>query len=309
MTYARLTSIVRRGGAVGAALSSLLSLPSFLRLLSSIFWIPPVLKAKDAGMTAAALAGGLARRMMGAAALVLAGGARGSGRAAGWLFWIPPVLKARDAGMTVAALALLGVGALSALPLAPAQAQQAQPLPEISVSAVRKQVIEGETIEFTLAADPALAAPVTLRYRVEQPQGADVLVGDAGRALISEGRRELALPAGFGSGVLSVRTAQDQVPEGNASVTLTILYGIGYAAAPGARNARTLVLDDDSRPLIIVRNATETVEGGQSVFPVALYDPDANQASVALSLTTTTPPLPAVGQPLYARLALSHARV
>ena len=120
----------------------------------------------------------------------------------------------------------------------PAHAQGSpQTLPEISVSATQEFVIEGEVIEFRLAAEPALPAPVTLRYRVAQSVGGDVLAAAEMRA------SEVSLPAGYTGGVLSIRTAQDQAPEGNAIVTLTLLPGAGYAMRPTA----TPIFEQDRR--------------------------------------------------------------
>ena len=103
--------------------------------------------------------------------------------------------------MTVALACLLAL----APPAAHAQGSS-QTLPEISVSATQEFVVEGEVIEFRLAAEPALSAPVTLRYRVAQSVGGDVLAAAEMRA------SEVSLPAGYTGGVLSIRTAQDQAP-------------------------------------------------------------------------------------------------
>ncbi|MCY4104361.1 MAG: hypothetical protein OXG55_14040 [bacterium] len=118
----------------------------------------------------------------------------------------------------------------------PAPAPAAPAAPEITVAA-GPAITEGAAASFTVTADPAPAAPLTVAVTVIES-------GDFGAAA---GPATVTIPAG-GSAAHAVATAGDSTDEPDGSLTLTVNPGRGYAVSPGRPAATVAVSDDDDPP-------------------------------------------------------------
>ena len=108
------------------------------------------------------------------------------------------------------------------------------PTPVVSVSG-GSGVTEGGSATFTLTANPAPAASLTVNVSVAQS-------GDYG---VTTGSKTVTIPTG-GSATLSVATAGDSVDEDDGSVTVSVSGGTGYTV--GSTSAATVSVSDDDDP-------------------------------------------------------------
>ncbi len=108
--------------------------------------------------------------------------------------------------------------------------------PEISISS-GPGITEGETARFTITADPAPTAPLTLLVSVDQ-------TGDLG---LHPGAQGVTIPIS-GSVTLTVRTYNDQTVESDSSVFVSINRGNGYTVSSTHSAAFVAVSDDDLPP-------------------------------------------------------------
>ena len=133
-------------------------------------------------------------------------------------------------------------------------------VPEVNISGATSGE-EGQDVTFTLSADPAPSAPLTVKVTVTAG-------GDFG---VSTGSRTVTIPTS-GSATLTVGTSDDDADEPNGSVTLTLNAGDGYTV--GALSADTApVLDNDDAPLVVepeisVTAGSGVTEGGSASFTV-----------------------------------------
>ena len=139
------------------------------------------------------------------------------------------------------------------------------PDPEVSITA-GSGVTEGGDAVFTLTADPAPAAPLTV----------DVTVAQAGDFGVSPGSQTVTIPA-TGTATLTVATTNDSTDEADGSVAVTVDSGAGYTVSATAAAATVAVADDDdpppepvnAAPSLSISDAT-AAEGGTAVFTVTL---------------------------------------
>ena len=140
-------------------------------------------------------------------------------------------------------------------------------VPVVSVTA-GGGIAEGGDAGFTITADPAPSAPLTVTVTVAQS-------GDFGAAT---GSRSVTVPAS-GSVALTVATAGDGIDEADGSVTVTVDAGTGYAVSSTAGTASVAVADDDDPapppppppvdPEVSVTAGGGVTEGGDAAFTVA----------------------------------------
>ncbi len=135
-------------------------------------------------------------------------------------------------------------------------------VPEVSVSG-GAGITEGGSAIFTLTADPAPHAPLTVTVTVSQN-------GSFG---VTPGTRTITIPR-TGSATLTVATTDDSTDEANGSVTAAISNGAGYVVSGTAISAAVAVADDDPTPVnttptLTISDATGT-EGSSLVFTVNL---------------------------------------
>ncbi|WP_420608745.1 PEP/pyruvate-binding domain-containing protein [Candidatus Poriferisodalis sp.] len=145
--------------------------------------------------------------------------------------------------------------------------------PEVSITA-GGGVTEGGDATFTVTADPAPTAALTVDVTVAQ-------VGDFG---VSPGSRTVTVPTG-GSVTLTVATANDTADEADGSVTATVSAGSGYTISATAGTATVAVADDDDPPEVTVTAGGGVTEGGDAVFTVTA-DP-APSAALTVEVTVS----------------------
>ena len=134
--------------------------------------------------------------------------------------------------------------------------------PEVTVTA-GGAVTEGAGAVFTVAAEPAPDAPLSVNVTVGQD-------GDFGA---STGSRTVTVGTG-GTATLTVATVDDDADERDGSLSVTVDSGDGYTVSSGHASATVNVADDDDPPPIVVPEVTVTAggavtEGAGAVFTVA----------------------------------------
>ncbi len=136
--------------------------------------------------------------------------------------------------------------------------------PEISITA-GSGVTEGGDAVFTVTADPAPTAALTVEVTVAQ-------VGDFGAAT---GSRTVTVPT-TGSVTLTVATTDDSTDEADGSITVTINGGAGYSVSAIAGTATVAVADDDdpappppADPEVSITAGGGVTEGGDAMFTVS----------------------------------------
>ena len=136
--------------------------------------------------------------------------------------------------------------------------------PEISITA-GADVAEGGSAAFTVIADPAPSAALTVTVSVAQ-------TGDFGAAT---GSRQVIIPTS-GTAALAVATTDDAADEADGSVTATINTGSGYTVSTTAGAASVAVADDDDPPPpppvvdpeVSITAGAGVTEGGDATFTI-----------------------------------------
>ncbi len=159
------------------------------------------------------------------------------------------------------------------------------PPPTVSIAAKAASVTEGGAAAFTLTADRAPDADLTVTLSVAETGGGDhVAAADEGpaTAVIAKGKTEA---------VFSVATVDDDVDEPDGSVTVTLKDGGGYTVpSPPGNAAAVTVSDNDAAALPSLSVADVTVkEGAWMEFTVRLSAPSAGGVSVKVSTRDSTP--------------------
>ena len=111
-------------------------------------------------------------------------------------------------------------------------------LPDISIAATAASVVEGGTASFTISADPAPEASLTVNLTVQQ-------TGDYGIAAGSLGSQTVTIAATETSASFTAATAGDDVDETAGSLVATIGAGSGYTVAASPANTATVELRDN----------------------------------------------------------------
>ena len=124
-------------------------------------------------------------------------------------------------------------------------------------------ITEGGDAAFTVTADPAPTAPLTV----------EVTVSQSGAFGAAAGSRQVTIPTS-GSVTLTVATANDSTDEADGTVTVAVDDGSGYTVSATAGTATVAVADDDdpppnATPSLSISDATAT-EGGTLTFTVTL---------------------------------------
>ena len=152
--------------------------------------------------------------------------------------------------------------------------------PEVSITG-GAGVTEGGDAIFTITADPAPTAPLTVTVSVAQ-------TGDFG---VTTGPQSVTVPTS-GSVTLSVATADDSTDEPNGSVTTAVSAGAGYTVSATAGSASVAVADDDDPPPVVDPEVSITAgadidEGGDAVFTVTASPAPAAALTVTVSVSQT----------------------
>lgn len=154
--------------------------------------------------------------------------------------------------------------------------------PVVSITA-GSGMTEGGDAVFTLAADPALFAPLTVNVTVTQS-------GDFG---VATGSRQVTIPMS-GSVTLTVTTTNDSTDEADGSATATISAGSGYTVSATAGTATVAIADDDdpapptSKPSISVGDVSAGEGDGSVSFTVEMSTAAAGSVTVYYSVPGAT---------------------
>ncbi len=131
-------------------------------------------------------------------------------------------------------------------------------------------VTEGEAARFTLNADPAPGAALTVDVTVAQ-SGAFAAPGDIGA-------KRVTIAAGASSAAYEVATLGDTVDEAHGSVTVTVNTGTGYEA--GTPSSATVAVRDDDETITPPRAPQITIDS-----PGVAEGGDGTTATIALNVT------------------------
>ena len=154
------------------------------------------------------------------------------------------------------------------------------PVPELSLSA-GNVVNEGGDAEFTITADTAPTADLTVKYTVAQ--SGDVL--DTPGA----GSRTVVLSAGATTATVAVATDDDATDEADGSVSVTLDAGTGYTVAAGKASGTVTVRDDDAPvpdpdPEVSLSAGNPVREGIPAIFTVTANPAPAAPLAVTLTV-------------------------
>ncbi|MCY3846635.1 MAG: hypothetical protein OXH69_24200, partial [Acidobacteria bacterium] len=185
-----------------------------------------------------------------------------------------------------------------------------EPPPEVSIAAKTASVTEGGDAAFTVTADRAPGADLTVNLTVSEADGSDmVAAGDEGAATV-------IIPEGGTGAVFTVPTVNDTVdgPGGTVTVTLAGDGGEGTlysVAAPPKDAASVAVADDDAAsgaPAFSVADVTMNEDEGFMWFTVRLSPAAAGPATVWYGTRESNPVSARQGQDyLRAGWSLSFA--
>ena len=151
-------------------------------------------------------------------------------------------------------------------------------VPEVSVTTGGSgSITEGGTASFTITANPAPVAPLTVRVGITQD-------GD----FASEGMRTVRVPTS-GTARLRVDTADDDIHESDGSVTATLAAGTGYTVSSARGSATIRVADDDipSRALTLSLSRRRVDEGSGAVALRVTVGMDGAALTRSVSATVT----------------------
>ena len=153
--------------------------------------------------------------------------------------------------------------------------------PLVSIARGTATVTEGGTATFTLTANPAPTAPLSVR----------VTVSDSGGFARSNqtGPRTVRIGTN-GTATLTVRTVDDRVDEPNGAITVTVLKGRGYALLGSTHSATVNVDDNDTAPTptVTISGGAAVTEGTAAAFKVSRTGSTASPLRVRLTVSETT---------------------
>ena len=159
------------------------------------------------------------------------------------------------------------------------------PPPVVSIAAKAASVTEGGAAAFTLTADRAPDADLTVTLSVAETGGGDHV------AAADEGPATAVIAKGATEAVFSVATVDDDVDEPDGSVTVTLKDGGGYTVpSPPGNAAAVTVSDNDAAALPSLSVADVTItEGAWMEFTLRLSAPSAGGVAVKVSTRDSTP--------------------
>ena len=165
------------------------------------------------------------------------------------------------------------------------------PPPAVSITADAASVTEGGAASFTVTADRAPAADLTVTLSVTEAAGGDHVAAD------DEGTATVTIAKDTTQAVFSVATVDDAVDEPDGSVTVTVNDGAGYTVSASQGATTVSVSDNDAAaagPVLSVADATERESGqryGMSLmeFTVRLSAAAAKTVRVRASTRVSSP--------------------
>ena len=155
------------------------------------------------------------------------------------------------------------------------ESAQAESLPGISITG-GGGVTEGSPASFTVTANPAPAAPLTVTLAVTQN-------GDFA-ASGQTGTREVVIPTG-GSATFEVATVNDAVAETGGSVSAAVSAGTGYTVAASPGDTALVAVADNDTPVVRIAAGNDVTEGSPASFTVTADPPPHEDMTVTLAVT------------------------
>ena len=159
------------------------------------------------------------------------------------------------------------------------------PPPVVTIAAKAESVTEGGDAVFTLTADRAPDADLTVTLAVSETGDGDHV------AAADEGPATVTIPKDATEASFTVPTVNDAVDEPDTSATVTVQAGTGYAAGDPA-SASVAVKDDDAAALPVLSVADETAKEGVvwlMPFTVRLSAPASGPVEVRVDTRPSTP--------------------
>ena len=157
------------------------------------------------------------------------------------------------------------------------------PPPAVSIRAKTASVTEGGAAAFTLTADRAPDADLTVTLSVAETGDGDHV------AAADEGPATATIAKGATEALFSVATVDDDASEPDGSVTVTLKDGEGYTVPSPPGNAATVTVSDDDAavgPLLSVDDATGQENGRLPVMPFTVRLSAPSQAPVRVHVST-----------------------
>ncbi len=140
------------------------------------------------------------------------------------------------------------------------------PPPAVSIVAAAASVTEGGAASFTVSADRAPDADLTITLSVTEAAGSDHVAAD------DEGSRTVTIAKGATEAAFPVATVDDAVDEPDGSVTVSVADGDGYTVSSSRGAATVSVSDNDAAagPVLSVADATVTEGDWAELMPFAV---------------------------------------
>ena len=142
------------------------------------------------------------------------------------------------------------------------------PPPAVSITAAAASVTEGGAASFTLTADRAPDADLTVTLAVTEAADGDHVAAD------DEGTATVTIAKGATEASFSVPTVNDAVDEPDGSVTVTVNDGAGYTVSSSPGDAATVSVSDNDAaatgPVLSVADATVTEGDWAELMPFAV---------------------------------------
>ena len=160
-----------------------------------------------------------------------------------------------------------------------------EPPPAVSITADAASVTEGGAASFTVSADRAPDADLTITLAVSEAAHGDHVAAD------DEGARTVTIAKGATQAAFSVATVNDTTDEPDGAVTVTLNDGAGYTVSPSQGTATVAVSDDDTAagPVLSVADATVREGEGLMWFTVRLSAPSEHTVKVSYRTRESTP--------------------
>ena len=156
------------------------------------------------------------------------------------------------------------------------------PPPAVSITADAASVTEGGKASFTVSADRAPDADLTITLSVTEAAGGDHVAAD------DEGTATVTIAKGATEASFSVPTVNDAVDEPDGAVTVTVSAGDGYTVSSSRGAATVSVSDNDAAagPVLSVADATVTEGDFAEMMPFAVRLSAAQTARVRVRAST-----------------------
>ena len=148
--------------------------------------------------------------------------------------------------------------------------------PTLAISAGTSPVTEGTSATFTITANEAPMADLTVNLNVADVTGSDFIASGA------EGSQTVTITMSTTTATYSVATQSDTVDEVNGSVTVTIAAGAGYSV--GSSNSASVTVNDDDPIAVSIDGGDSVTEGTAAEFTVTATTPPAGNLTVNLTV-------------------------